>query len=77
MLSFLISHFVNLTASQVFLYGSPHVAGIASMLINVRVGLGWAIGEEGRSVRSFHDSGLGDTRFDRDQINSGVDGSTV
>lgn len=57
----MISHFANKAASQIFLYGSPHVAGIASMLINVRVGLGWAVGEEGRSVRSFHDSVLVDT----------------
>lgn len=68
MLSFLISHFANNTASQIFLYGSPHVAGIASMLINVRVGLGWAVGEEGRSVHSFHGSVLTQNRPNRNSI---------
>ncbi|KAJ3576515.1 hypothetical protein NP233_g375 [Leucocoprinus birnbaumii] len=31
----------------------PATAGIATSLVNVRVGLGWAAGEEGRSVQTF------------------------
>lgn len=60
MLSFIVTFFTVNSVSEVFLYGSPHIAGIASMLINVRVGLGWAVGEEERSVHSFHDSVLAD-----------------
>lgn len=68
MLSYMISHFTNWGASQIFLFGMAHVAGIASMLINVRVGLGWAVGEEGRSVRSFHNSVLVDSHPDRGSV---------
>jgi hypothetical protein len=66
MVTFLITHFVDNNVSQVFLYGSPHVAGIASMLINVRVGLGWAMGEEGRSTHSLHDSVFAPNRMSQD-----------
>lgn len=56
MLCFLVTHFASPPLSQVFLYGSPHVAGVASMLINVRVGLGWAVGKEERFINSVHGS---------------------
>lgn len=36
------------------------MAGVATSLVNVRVGLGWATGEEGRSVRAFNPSTLSD-----------------
>lgn len=65
---FLITHFLDIDLSQVFLYGLPHVAGIASMLINVRVGLGWAVGEEGRSTRSLSDSIFARSRPSHDSI---------
>jgi hypothetical protein len=50
MIALLISYLINNNVAQVFLYGSPFIAGIASMLINVRVGLGWAAGEERRNL---------------------------
>lgn len=66
MIVFLITHFADNPLSQVFLYGSPHIAGIASMLINVRVGLGWAVGEEGRTTRSLADSAFIESRLNHD-----------
>lgn len=58
MVLFLVFHLVDRTASYLVLYGAPAVAGIATTLVNVRVGLGWAVGEEGRSVRTFNRSSI-------------------
>lgn len=44
------------SSSHILLYGSPEIAGIATTLINVRIGLGWAAGEEGRITYSLYDS---------------------
>lgn len=67
MLAYVILHFLNpYRSSQIFLYGSPYMAGIAAMLINVRVGLGWAVGEEGRSSHSFHNSAVSRSHLDHD-----------
>lgn len=55
MITFLVSFLVNRNTSHIFLYALPSVAGIATTLVNVRVGLGWAAGEEGRSAQTFHE----------------------
>jgi hypothetical protein len=60
MVIFVVLFWKNLPQSHVFLYGSPSIAGIATMLVNVRVGLGLAAGEEGRITRSLRDSAFVD-----------------
>ncbi|KAJ3576716.1 hypothetical protein NP233_g261 [Leucocoprinus birnbaumii] len=55
---YLILHLANYNASLYLLYSLPEVAGIATALVNVRVGLGWAAGEEGRSVQNFRRSSI-------------------
>ncbi|KAF9446456.1 hypothetical protein P691DRAFT_803912 [Macrolepiota fuliginosa MF-IS2] len=60
MVVYLVLYFINLDQSHLLLYGSFCIAGLSTTLVNVRVGLGWAAGEEGRLTRSLHESAFVD-----------------
>jgi hypothetical protein len=53
---YLILFLTNRDASHLLLHCLPSVAGIATSLVNVRVGLGLAVGEQGRSTWTLRDS---------------------
>lgn len=46
---YLILFLTNRNASHILLHSMPYVSGIAATLVNVRVGLGLAVGERGRT----------------------------
>ncbi|KAF5350506.1 hypothetical protein D9756_008543 [Leucocoprinus leucothites] len=65
MITYAILHVLSSPVAFLLLPSLPVMAGIASILVNVRVGLGWASGEEGRSVRTFAHSSLDESEFYR------------
>ncbi|KAJ3554517.1 hypothetical protein NP233_g12405 [Leucocoprinus birnbaumii] len=60
---YLILHLANYGSSLYLLYSLPEMAGIAATLVNVRVGLGWATGEEGQPSQIFRRSSIGIPEF--------------
>ncbi|KAJ3573723.1 hypothetical protein NP233_g2243 [Leucocoprinus birnbaumii] len=60
---YLILHLTIYDASLYLLYSLPEMAGIAAALVNVRVGLGWAAGEEGQSRQKFTRSSVAVPEF--------------
>lgn len=65
MVTYSILHVLRSDASYMVLYSLPPISGITSSLVNVRVGLGWATGEEGRSVHTLTHSSLSESEFQR------------
>ncbi|KAF9440893.1 hypothetical protein P691DRAFT_800943, partial [Macrolepiota fuliginosa MF-IS2] len=60
MVVYLVLYFIRPNQSHLLLYSSFCVAGLSTTLVNVRVGLGWSAGEEGRLTRSLHESAFVD-----------------
>ncbi len=58
MIVYLTLFLANRDASFLLVHCLPSVAGITASLVNVRVGLGWAVGERGRSAWSLQDSSI-------------------
>lgn len=53
---YLVLYFAKHEASRSLLRCLPSVAGIAASLVIVRVGFGWAAGEQGRTTWPLRDS---------------------
>ncbi|KXN89209.1 hypothetical protein AN958_05912 [Leucoagaricus sp. SymC.cos] len=63
MLTYLMLYLFQHEFSILLLHAYPSVSGIATTLVNVRVGLGWAAGEKGWPNESSNDSTLRDSHF--------------
>lgn len=59
MILYIVLIFTNLGIALLFLFSLPSVAGIATTLVNVRVGLGQAVGEERQSAQTDHELAFG------------------